>query len=42
MPKMIRVLVVDDSIIASKTIMEGLAKSTRIEIAGYEIGRAHV
>ncbi len=37
MPKMIRVLVVDDSIIARKTIMEGLAKSPRIEIAGYAI-----
>ncbi len=33
----IRVLVVDDSIIARKTIMEGLARSPRIEVVGYAI-----
>ena len=37
MPKMIRVLVVDDSIIARKTIMDGLSKSPLIEVAGYAI-----
>lgn len=35
--KNIRVLVVDDSIIARKTIMEGLAKEPRIEVVGYAI-----
>lgn len=35
--KNIRVLVVDDSIIARKTIMEGLSKSPRIEVVGYAI-----
>ena len=37
MPKNIRVLVVDDSIIARKTIMEGLSKSPQIEVVGYAI-----
>ena len=36
----IRVLVVDDSIIARKIIMEGLAKNPRIEVAGYAINAA--
>ena len=35
--KNIRVLVVDDSIIARKTIMDGLSRSPRIEVAGYAI-----
>ena len=35
--KKIRVLVVDDSIVARKLIMDGLAKSPRIEVAGYAI-----
>ena len=33
----IRVLVVDDSIVARKTIMDGLAKFPRIEVIGYAI-----
>lgn len=37
MPNKIRVLVVDDSIIARKIIMEGLARSPQIEVAGYAI-----
>ena len=37
MANKIRVLVVDDSIIARKIIMEGLAKDPRIEVAGYAI-----
>ncbi|WP_322198925.1 protein-glutamate methylesterase/protein-glutamine glutaminase [Acutalibacter intestini] len=37
MQKKIRVLVVDDSIVARKLIMDGLARSPRIEVAGYAI-----
>lgn len=37
MANKIRVLVVDDSIIARKIIMEGLAKDPQIEVAGYAI-----
>lgn len=35
--KNIRVLVVDDSIIARKTIIDGLSKEPRIEVVGYAI-----
>lgn len=38
--KKIRVLVVDDSIVARKLIMEGLAKHPRIEVVGYAINAA--
>ncbi len=40
MANKIRVLVVDDSIIARKIIMEGLSKDPRIEVAGYAINAA--
>ena len=33
----IKVLVVDDSIVARKTIMDGLARFPRIEVIGYAI-----
>lgn len=35
--KKIRVLVVDDSIVARKTIMEGLSNSPKLEVVGYAI-----
>lgn len=38
--KTIRVLVVDDSIIARKIIMEGLGKDHRIQVVGYAINAA--
>ncbi len=40
MANKIRVLVVDDSIIARKIIMEGLRRDPRIEVAGYAINAA--